>query len=338
MVFPLKIYLLIIYLTNYFIAHYPIELVTNEKNNENRPKTIYFDLFNKRKYEQYGNLNVINAFKFLFPGNIEKRTGSRNDVIIESNWYSKYGFGIDTSSNIVRKENDYGSYEEYESYCDENNTMVEGHYYVTTYLGKLDFTWKKKGYKYLFFTTCFDPIFTSRLDDGMLGFAKFQKHKNKWILDDFKPAISAFGYYGYATMPQKIIPLNESEIAFYGKVINDDGPKADEYEPRHSYSFLLVKKGKQYKRILIEGCTDLIDDNSKIGTLWKSNIKTDTKSISKGFYDIILEIKGVYDPEHLSGCDYELLLKNKSKHNFKLVLRFKYNGKEYVKAKSEVFE
>ena len=333
----------------YLIDNNPSDIILDNFRSytETKPKTINFDIFKPRKYEQVGIFDTYKAFRFLFPGNFYKYELTDKKTDARCWWYSKYDFGWDDSFNIVRRKNKFKSYEEYEmmleKYKDDDNKYrsiyKEDNFRVTQYLGEKDFTDKENIYKYLFFNTGIDPQYESRFGKGNLGFARFNKQKNRWVLDDFNPAISLFGYFGCSTMPYKIVKLNENTIGFYIKVVRDTGPTFGDYNPIDSYSFILIKYGNKYKRIFVEEMTDCKNTYEMGGTEWKSEIVVENDK-TKGMYNLRLEINGLFDPwNHPYLDEYKNRIAKKYYiHNFKILKYYKFNGKNYEMIKEDFID
>lgn len=334
----IKLFYYVIFLTNYLISNNPPEIELSPVNYN--PKTINYDISKVRKYEQIDSLDSYKAFRFLFPGNFSKYYINDNKLSSNCYWYSRYSFESDYKTGKIKiADNGFDSFEKCEDYYDKIGSSVYLDFInITSYLGELDFNDNGRKYKYLFYNTHGVPENCTRDCPGYLGFAKFLNKGKKWILEDFKPAISSFGFNGFSTMPYKIFKLSSSKTAFFIKYEVYEGIfVSDGYAPISFTTLILLINKNSVDKILDEWPSELDNHVEPLGTHWKSNIVIDSLNESNGLYNIYLERIGTYDPQNEPSVKFNYT-KRKDKHDFRYLRYYKYNGKKYVLSKEITYD
>lgn len=351
----LNLFKYLVFLIFYLVKNNPSDIILDGNNVEEYPKTISYNIYNLRKYEQLGIFDEYKAFRFLFPGNFYKYDLSEKKTEAVSWWYSQYDFYKYSEGDNKSERKFLYKYKSYEDYLDEydkhkddenweDRLLNESIINVTHYLGNINYNDNNKKYKFLFFTTGAEPQYSPRFSGGYLGVAKFEKNQKKWILKEFYPKTEYYGFMGSANIPKKILKLKENSYSFYIKVLEDDGVSGADINPLYSYSIILQKKSNKYKEIFYENVTDLKNAYNTGGTEWSSDIVVDKKHKSFGMYNIRLEINGLLDPIYIPDIDVFKILyksnmfKTKELHKFRVTKYYKFNGNKYVKFKSEFFE
>lgn len=306
------------------------------------PQIIDFNIFKFRPYEQIGKFNELEAFHFLYPGNIYVKIYSEGDTSIESWYYYNHGIDYDSNLIVIRDSNSVDFAQEYSNdmesdsnYKDESElSFSEDDIKVTHMIGIKDFIDANKEYKFIFFRT--SGIYGYHFVPGYFGYAVFIKYLNTWKLIEFYPFVAVFGHYGYFPPPIDVFKLNKETYAIYLN-IPFNRSFGDEERPLSGYSVLLTKIDNKFKMVFIYGgayCDSEPCENNV--TEWESEIVVDKTRSSHGLYNIKVFAKGIYDPENFE--NHEWIWKNKwdsikvdnTRHYFEVIETFLFNGEEYI--------